>query len=89
MITEKNFIIAANEKDVFAIWISLPKEVQTKYEEKLNIKEDSMNSVLAEYHIDINVFKYFFMLEDDTIDVTDDFSYLNSMILNYYKNRTS
>ena len=86
MITIKDFTIQINEKDTFGVWISITKEIQEKYEEKFGIKDNGMNALWAEYHSDDNSYSYCFLPSNasETFDVTEDFSYLNNLMHQYY-----
>ena len=86
MITIKDFTVQTNEKDNFGVWISIPKEMQKNYEEKFGIKDEGMNAIWAEYHIDDNSYHYCFLPSNssETFNVTEDFSYLNNLMYQCY-----
>lgn len=87
MFTLNDFCVSSHEADTFGAWLSIPKGMQKKYEEKFGIKDEGMNAVWCEYHIDDNTYHYCFLPSNtsDTFDVTEDFCHLNNLLFLRYR----
>ena len=81
------------DKQTMGYYMKLPEDIQKHYKYLLENTDGTVDNkkwiecVWFEYWIDENSFHYVFLFEDDTVNVTDDFScdYINNLVLQRYK----